>query len=188
MRIIPHCKGTAFSCGEIGVWSRGPGRLVHDPGPDRVHRRPTMRRIMRGCIPELALFLSAAAGLAGDAKPKEPGKSEPPGVPLEARLVVKKDSYVLDLGGMSPDEFRKLLQPFPAPPPAPKVDLVLELRNTGDKPLKFWKGNLHLDLKGPGAVAVLPRAIARPSNQGFPDRPPEVQLEPGKSHALPITS
>jgi hypothetical protein len=119
---------------------------------------------------------------------KEQSQTDPPGALLEARLVVKKDQYTLDLGGKTADDYKRLLKPFPPPPPAPKVDLVLELRNTGDKEIRIWVGNLELELKGPGAVTVIPQAIAKPSDQGFPPKPQEVKLEPGKSHTIPITS
>jgi hypothetical protein len=70
--------------------------------------------------------------------PEEKSKTDPPGVPLEARLIAKKDTYVLDLGGKTPEEFRKLLKDSSAP--APAVVLELEFRNSGDKNLTFLVG------------------------------------------------
>jgi RNA polymerase sigma factor (sigma-70 family) len=105
---------------------------------------------------------------ADQPKSKEPqankeeakGKTAPPGCPVELRLKVPKGPYFLDLGGRTPEEFRKQLQPdnFYRLPAPPKVDLELELRNTSDKEVLIWvKGDptaILLDLKGPGAVEI----------------------------------
>lgn len=92
--------------------------------------------------------------------------TEPPGLPLAARLVGAREAYPLDLGGMTPEAFRKKIadagagprRPGPAGrrfPASPKVDLKLELTNTGKETVKVQvRGNankLTLDLKGPGA-------------------------------------
>jgi hypothetical protein len=144
----------------------------------------------------ILLVLASGTGLAlertrkeADQKPEEKGRTEPPGVPLEARLIAKKDTYILDLGGKTPEEFRKLLKD--SLPPAPAVDLDLEFRNGGNKDLKFLVGGsapdipLLLKLDGPGAVnialpALLVRIVSTP--------PKEVTLAPGKTHTLPIKS
>src|SRR5262249_42869933 len=118
------------------------------------------------------------------------GKTDPPGVPLEVRLVAKKGTYTLDLGGKTPEQFRKLLHDGPRPA-SPEVDLVLEFRNTGDKEIKFLVGGanpdipLLLQLHGHGAVNVSLPALMSDT----PIVPPEsVSLAPGKSYALPIKS
>lgn len=134
---------------------------------------------------------------------KEQAKSDPPGVPLEARIVVKKDTYTLDLGGKTEEEFRKeRLQKEKTTdyPPAPEVDLVLELHNTGTKELKVWMTEdfkdekpraggdhvqLALDLKGPGATKVVVNGRQKaPATPG----PKAVTVAPGKVVTLPITS
>jgi hypothetical protein len=124
-------------------------------------------------------------------RPKQEAKSktEPAGVPLEARLVAKKDSYVLDLGGKTPEEFRKHINNvYPA---TPAVDLELEFRNSGDKEFTFLVGGsnpdipLLLKLEGPGAVNVTLPAQSAPIARGpFT----QVTLAPGKTHTLPINS
>jgi RNA polymerase sigma factor (sigma-70 family) len=122
------------------------------------------------------------------AKAEEKGKTDPPGVPLEAKLVAKKDTYALDLGGKTEEEFRDQIKKRPHPP-APEVDLVLELRNTGDKEISFLAGGSNPDipllfkLVGPGAVNIdLPAMLnAQPSR-----RPETIRLAPGKTHSLPI--
>jgi len=78
-------------------------------------------------------------GEKGDAK----GKSDPAGVPVQAKLIAKKSTYPLNLGGMSAAEFRETIKAaekngkYPQPP---AVDLVLELKNTSDKEVQVWIG------------------------------------------------
>jgi hypothetical protein len=129
---------------------------------------------------------------AQDALPqdiKQHGKTEPPGVPLEARLIAKKDTYVLDLGAKTAEEFRKALQIKNQYLPAPAVDLELEFRNSGDKELKFLVGGtnpdipLLLKLDGDGAVNLVLPAVAS-AMASLPPTP--VALAPGKTHVLPI--
>jgi hypothetical protein len=93
-------------------------------------------------------------------------KTDPPDTPLEARLVVKKETYTLDRGGKTPKQYRDAVK---TRPPKVDVDLVLELKNTSDKEIKIWiVGDLRdekhqnggdyvtlkLDLQGPGALNV----------------------------------
>src|SRR5688572_8842623 len=92
----------------------------------------------------LALLVSFAlplVSLADDAK-KDGPKSDPPGAPVEAKLVAKKATYKLDLGGKSADEFKKdvraAFQTGEGVPPAVAVALELQLRNTGDKAVQVW--------------------------------------------------
>jgi hypothetical protein len=120
---------------------------------------------------------------------EEKSKTEPPGVPLQAWLIAKKDTYVLNLGGKTPEEFRKLVQK--SFPPAPAVDLELEFRNGGAKDLTFLVGGtnpdvpLLLKLDGPGAVNVVVPAV----HKAMASTPPkQVTLAPGKTHTLPIKS
>jgi RNA polymerase sigma factor (sigma-70 family) len=130
------------------------------------------------------------ADVRKDGKADEKAKTDPPGVPLEARLVANKDTYTLNLGGKTPEEFRKLLHAghYPA---APQVDLVLEFHNTGDKEIKFLTGGtnpdipLLLQLHGHGAVNV-PLAAVSSKMKSLP--PEQVSLAPGKSYALAIKS
>jgi RNA polymerase sigma factor (sigma-70 family) len=127
-----------------------------------------------------------------DAKKPAAGTTEPAGVAIEARLVGAKESYTLDLGGKTAEEFIKQFGEGKGPrrvgtrfPPSPQVDLKLELTNTGKEEIKVQvRGNenkLTLDLKGDGAFYA-PVVI-----QNFLPvrRPPTVlTIAPGKSVTL----
>src|SRR5205823_6804589 len=101
-------------------------------------RATTMFRIRLGkvALGFLMLSLAGAAGGTrrtvaggpaappppGEGGPEQRGKSDPPGAPLEARLVAKTDTYTLDLGGKTPEAFRKQIEdakPTRTVPPAP---------------------------------------------------------------------
>jgi RNA polymerase sigma factor (sigma-70 family) len=126
-------------------------------------------------------------------KKADTGSTEPAGVSLTAKLVGAKESYTLDIGGMSAEEFRKFVNdsakgprggrsPFPA---SPQVDLKLELTNTGKEEIKVQvRGNANkttLDLKGTGAFY----APIIPQNFLPVRKPPEViTIAPGKSITL----
>jgi hypothetical protein len=98
----------------------------------------------------------------GDPLPKP--KTNPTDA-LRMRLIPKQDTYVLDLGGKTEAEFRKMLdainpiKDIGAVPPGPRVDLVLEITNTGDQDVTIWIGgddtSLSFDLQGPGAISKL---------------------------------
>ncbi len=138
----------------------------------------------------LALLLLPMAALADEAKDKDKGKTNPPGAPLQAVLAAKKATYKLDLGGKSADEFKKALKAAEdsgAYPPAPAVDLVLELRNTSDKDIEVWVSGdptqLMLELKGPGAVNVPLKRIAFTLEFRLPKA---MTLAAGKGHKIEI--
>lgn len=130
----------------------------------------------------------ALLGWADEAKPADKGKTDPPGVALEAVLTSKKASYQLDLGGLSADDVRKMIEAGQYPPP-PAVDLSLEIRNTGGKDLQVRMGGttntIDLDLKGPDALTV--ELKGRITNKLIV-APMTITLEPGKSQTVPITS
>src|SRR5262249_37815639 len=71
-------------------------------------------------------------------------------------------------------------------PDSPKVDLVLELKNTGDKDITVWVGGdatrLNLDLQGKGAISVTAR---RAFTSDF-RMPKPGKLEAGKTTEIPI--
>jgi hypothetical protein len=152
----------------------------------------------------VALVVAAAAGCAAQVKgpvaqqePEEKARTDPPGAPLEAKLLVKKETYTLDLEGKTPAEYRDAVKNRP---PRVDVDLMLELKNTSAKEIKIWivgdlrdekrqEGGdyvtLKLELEGPGAVnALVHQEETRPRTP-----PPTVHaLAPSKTWTLPITS
>jgi hypothetical protein len=120
------------------------------------------------------------------------GKTDPPGVPLEARLVANQATYALDLGGQTAEEFRQAIQAGADSgryPPPPRVDLVLEFRNTGTRDLQVKTGGtlnaVTLDLRGPGAVSVKLQKQITPK---LVVASQVLTLAPGKSASVPITS
>jgi hypothetical protein len=116
------------------------------------------------------------------------------GAALEVRLVAHKESYVLDLGGKSAEQFRKQILDFEKKgrdlPQPPAVDLVLELRNTSDKDLHVCLGQgdyglihgLTLELKGPGALKA---SFANARGAQVP--PTIVDVPAGKTHKVVLT-
>jgi RNA polymerase sigma factor (sigma-70 family) len=124
-------------------------------------------------------------------KKADVASTDPTGVSLEAKLTGAKESYKLDIGGKTADEFKKHIDAIPKGPsrpgasryPAsPEVGLKLELTNTGKEEVKVQlrgsDNKLTLDLQGDGAFYA-PVVI-----QNFlPVRkPPEVvTIAPGKT-------
>jgi hypothetical protein len=129
-----------------------------------------------------------ALGLIGHAAAGEPEKSDP-SLPrgLEVRLVAKQTTYtnIQDPKAL-PKEGKDQLKQSDYPP-APSVDLTLEIRNVSERELHLMVGGrehtLHLELNGPGAFV--------PKNMSFidtADRAPGsvVRVAPGKSYTVPI--
>jgi hypothetical protein len=112
-------------------------------------------------------------------------------LPLELKLMAKKDTYAWPFD-QPPKEFeaslrdalKKKLAELPQPMP---VDLVLRITNTGtEKVTVFVDGdpNVHtFSLKGPGVLAASP-LLAFTADLRLPK---PLELEPGKSHEVPIT-
>jgi len=127
-----------------------------------------------------------AAAPGTETTPPERGVTDPPGLPLEVRLVVKKRTYVLDYGHRTPEDYATAVQTEPYPL-APEVDLVLEVRNAGKEPVRLGSGGaglgLHLKLEGPGAVSLKSGNIAI---LGPPPAPVHTTLNPGETHRVPI--
>src|SRR5215471_19116750 len=105
------------------------------------------------------LILAPIAVQAGDAGKDKPATKSP----VTAKLVAKKTTFDLDLGGMTAEQYKSSLKnaELDKLPLLPKVDMALELTNTSDKDVQVWVSGspviLTLDLKGPGAVKVTPR-------------------------------
>ncbi|HJZ53314.1 MAG TPA: hypothetical protein VKE74_00055 [Gemmataceae bacterium] len=138
------------------------------------------------------LAVAVAATVAGFAFADDKPKADPPATPLELTITGKTITYPLDTGGLSGTESRKKIEEavkaggkVPAPP---AVDLVAEIKNTSDKPVKVWvKGDpvvLELTLKGEGAVNVNPKLFFTNELR----LPEAVEIAPGKSHPIPVKS
>ena len=106
----------------------------------------------------LCILCGPVLGVWADSpKAADKGKTDPPGVPVTAVLTSAKPSYSLDLGDKTAEEYRKKIEAGDYPP-APVVDLSLELRNIGDKDIQIRMGGtttiIDLDLQGPAALTV----------------------------------
>jgi hypothetical protein len=154
------------------------------------------------CLADKAIVQRETAAVYANAEnASEPNRTVPPGVPLQAELIVKQDKYILDLQGDTPAECSDRIQ-FDADyvdgyPRPPKVDLVLRLRNTAKKkltlrlPAPSWVGDRECDyrptlyLVGEGAINFprLPhQTVAIPIHPG-----PQLRtLAPDESLSIPI--
>jgi hypothetical protein len=120
----------------------------------------------------------------------EKGEAKGKGGPVEAKLIAKKSTYPLNLGGMSAEEFRQTIKAAEKTgryPAAPAVELVLELKNTSDKEVQVWTSGdpvrLMLDLKGKGAINEALKGIAFTTIFIMPKA---VTVPPGKTVEIPI--
>ncbi len=140
---------------------------------------------MRQLLLTVVLVLLPLTGRADEKK-----EAKPEDLPVKAKLVAKKATYTLDLGGKTGEEYRKMLKDaekggrMPAPP---AVDLVLEITNTSDQDVKIWSGGdpvmLSLALAGPSAINAKPLLAFTTDFRG----PTATTLAPGKSLSIPIT-
>jgi hypothetical protein len=122
---------------------------------------------------------------------KGPGPAnDPPEAALKAELIARRDTYVLDIGGLKPAEFIEEMphQGFDEP----QVDLLLKFTNTGKQPIKidprFGLRPPTLHLIGPGALNLPdePRQTGLETDGGNEPAKP-LELAAGASHTLPIT-
>lgn len=138
----------------------------------------------------IAIF-SGILGLSLADEPVRGGKEGgPKDVGLTLTLRGKKDSYKLDLGGMTVKEWEELLEvgkklgsPLPKPP---AVDLELEIKNTSKEKIDFWSAGdlvlVLLELKGPRAKTInAPLAFTADFRL-----PKFTALEPGKTYVIPL--
>jgi hypothetical protein len=130
----------------------------------------------------LALVIAAFAARtdAGKATEKPDARSGS----LELRLIPNKNTYPVH----KPGKLDRKGAPFAEPPPGPVVDLVLEIRNAGDKEVTIWVDGdetlLTLELKGPGAVHVswlAPHTTDLRYSKA-------IKLAPGASYTRPLKS
>lgn len=172
-----------------------------------------LRQEQRGAVPRrlvpFARRLAAAAalllvlvGLSGWLVPRpeerpalvaslrQAGPESAPGAGHKAladTVVVR--TFTLARGGRSPKALREELQAAARTgqlPPPPRIDLALEVRNRGDRPLYLEIGvpgtELTLDLRGPGVLRLPAAGMPIPPFLA----PRRVRLAPGASYFLPI--
>ena len=143
--------------------------------------------MIRWILP-LALFAGFAP--ADDKKPDAP-KPDPETTPLELRITGKTTKFTLDTGGLSSADYAKQVEAAGKtgrPTPTAVIDLAVEIKNTSDKPVQVWTTGdpvvLTLTLKGKGALNLDPRLAF---TQEF-RIPKDVEIEAGKTHAIPLKS
>ncbi|MGE3806980.1 MAG: RNA polymerase sigma factor [Gemmataceae bacterium] len=127
--------------------------------------------------------------------PVAKGKTDPPGLPLEIRLIARVDKYKIQLTDQEIENLGKPMQPQNglgfagfAGPAAPRVDLVLEIKNTSDKDIEIWSGGdavyTSLTVEGPGVVTIAPQRFR---NAMFvPPRP--LVIAAGKTFTQPVAT
>lgn len=122
--------------------------------------------------------------LAGSVRRPAYALSDPPDVPLQAELISKRDQYVLDLGGLTTEEFSRMLGASHVQ--GPEVDLELRFRNTGKESVKFRPDvDAYVDhLAGAGAMNVQWRGQFNFRPQPGPE---PICLAPGESYSVRIT-
>jgi hypothetical protein len=136
----------------------------------------------------IAAMALTAAGCIAAQEPRAKRAAEDP--PVHLTLTSLQPKYKLDLGGKSAREFLEAIDAAvkkgDRPPLPPEVDLELELKNTGDKPLQVWvEGDpvqILLELTGPGAKTVAPPLMMTAEFRS----PKPVTLEPGGSHRFAL--
>jgi putative zinc finger protein len=98
-------------------------------------------------------------------------------------------TFALERGSQSHEAYRQALQAAALKgqlPQSPRIDLVLEVRNRGDRPVYLDVGGpgteLSLELRGPGTLRL---PLAAKSELPFLTQR-QVRLAPGASYRLPI--
>jgi hypothetical protein len=104
---------------------------------------------------------------------------------LEARVTSRKSEYKFDLGGQSAEEFAgQILRD--RLPPAPAVDLVLTLKNTGNKTLVL-DPEITIDTYLIGEAAMNHPEESYQSGLELKE-PKYIRLAPGQTHSFAIDS
>lgn len=136
----------------------------------------------------LCIVSIVATVAIADDPPNKP-TAEPKGTPVELSIS-GKTTYTLDLGGKTPEQFKKLIEDAGDDaaklPKRPAVELKLVIKNTGDKPVTVWtKGDpvvIGLKLKGDGAVTAKPQGIFTQEYR----EPEGTEVAPGKTAEIPL--
>jgi hypothetical protein len=123
--------------------------------------------------------------LALPAPAEEPDPEPPKPGPVSVRLVARKKTYRLNLGGMTAEKFRARVKAGGANlPEAPAVDLVLIIRNNTRGPIRVRtagaSNRVALNVTGPNVVAATVNEVPTPTRARY------VALEPGMSTEVPI--
>lgn len=134
-----------------------------------------------------ALFGFGATASAEDKKPEGP---------VTLKLIAKTDKYKFDAGGKTADEYKKELQDLAEkskkgellrPPAPPKVDLVLEIKNTSKEEVTIYVGgdpNIYtFELTGGDGAVTMNSGLAFTADFRLPKA---VTLAPGKSYEIAV--
>jgi hypothetical protein len=131
------------------------------------------------------MFAALPLATADEAKPKGTD------LPIKAKLIAKKTAHTLDLGGKTAEDYKKALKEGEKSgklPPAPAVELELELTNTSAKDVAIYTTGdpvmVEFVLKGPGAVTLKPLlAVTREFRV-----PRSMTLAAGKTYSIKLNS
>jgi WD40 repeat protein len=112
--------------------------------------------------------------------------TRPPELPLKSELIVGNGEYILDLKGMTPEQFSNA-EFEKRQRPAPDVNWSIRLTNTGKQTITLRK----LDFLWPSFIVSGPGVINETSScqyAGIFSSDERITLGPGASHSLPIKS
>jgi hypothetical protein len=103
------------------------------------------------------LLTALLLALQAPVKDEEPNPEPPPPAPVSARLVAKKKTYKLDLGGMTAAKFRDTVKAGGANmPQAPTVDMALVIKNNTKNTIRIRTtgstSRVSINLSGPNVV------------------------------------
>lgn len=139
-------------------------------------------------------FLLAVAALVGFGAQTASAADEKS--PVTLKLVAKTEKYKFDGGGKTPEEYKKELEDLAAkakkgelvrPPKPPKVDLVLEIKNTGKEEVTIYVGgdpNMYVfELTGGDGVVAMNSGLAFTADFRLPKA---VTLAAGKTHEITV--
>lgn len=138
------------------------------------------------------LFLAAVAALFGFGSFAAADEKNP----VVLKLVAKSDKYKVDLGGKTADEYKKNLEEMAKksaagellrPPAPPKVDLLLQITNTGKQAVTVYVGgdpNVYtFELTGGAGSVNMNSGLAFTADFRLPKA---VELAPGKSYEIAV--
>jgi len=181
-------KMAVFGKEELSVFDTATGKVIGFLNMPERHLNclafsPDSKQLAVGGFPLTQVWAidRLAAETSKNAKPK------PSPVTLEATLTSRQAIYSLDHGGKSPAEFARSIQKG-SMPATPNIEVVMTLKNTGDK-------KLDLDPKiGTSSYLTGKAAMNHPTSPyqtafgGRTPKPKYISLAPGETHAVTITS